>query len=324
MRYLSSGPASVGAVGLAAVLLSTVACAPPADPVAAVSVSPARVTLRYSEVRPIDLDFEILAPWRGDLEPRVFVHLYAEPGNILRTFDHPFPTEWVPGERVHRRLWLHQSALGPALRAGRYALSIGLYDASGRRSPLRVDGELEGKEVEEMEYELAEITVSEPTDVPMFRFSEAWKPIEAGQDRQILGRRWLVDEGSIWVTQASEVNSVWMRLQLPAAQAGATRLTLEEGADQPRLRLYSACGEVEGELVGTGTHEALVPVAGAAATETGECEIVFRPNYRLVVNGGVERRAVLLEGLAWSVEPESRIGVAGSPRPAPTPPSSSG
>ena len=288
------------APGLLATLLASVACAPTRDPVASVSVSPTSLTLRYSEVRLVDFEFEILQPWREGPLPRVFVHLYDEPGNVLRTFDHPFPGDWVPGRRVRRELKLHQSALGPPLRAGRYSLSVGLYDAEGRRWPLAAAG----REIDEMEYEVAEIAVSEPGEVPMFRFSEAWKPIEAGLDRQVLGRRWLIETGSIWVTQASEVSSIWLMLQLPAAENGVTRLVLEDGADQPGVRLTSACGGTEIELSGSGTHELMVALQGDQANESGECELALEPNFHLIENGGVERRSVQLEGLAWTLEPE--------------------
>lgn len=280
-------------LALAGVLSS---CASPPDPVAAVSVSPDHLTLLYSEVRSVDLEFEILAPIEAERQPRVFVHVYEEAGSVLRTFDHPFPGDWRAGSRVHHVLRVHQSALGPPLRAGRYFLSVGLYDVNGRRWPLRVDG----REVDGMEYQVAEIVVSEPTGLPMFRFSEAWKPIEAGLDRQILGRRWLVDRGSIWVTEAAEVDSVWMLLQLPAPEAGVSRLTLEPGAQEPGLLITTPCGGAEVALTGAGRHEVELPLRGSEAGESGECEIVLRPNFHLLENGQAERRAVLLEVLAWS------------------------
>lgn len=270
-------------------------CVAAPDPVAAVAVSPESLTLLYSEVRSVDLEFEILAPIETVRQPRVFVHVFEEAGSVLRTFDHPFPGDWRVGARVHHVLRIHQSALGPPLRPGRYYLSVGLYDVDGRRWPLRVDGE----EVDAMEYQVAEIVVSEPTGLPMFRFSEAWKPIEAGLDRQVLGRRWLVDRGSIWVTEAAEVDAVWMLLQLPAAETGVSRLTLEPGAEEPELHITTPCGGAEVAVTGAGRHEVELPLDGSAAGESGECEILLRPNFHLLENGNAERRTVLLEALAW-------------------------
>ena len=153
---------------------------------------------------------------------------------------------------------------------------------------------------------MAEIAVSEPSAVPMFRFSEAWKPIEAGLDRQVLGRRWLVERGSIWVTEAAEVRSVWMMLQVPTGETGVTRLMLDEGAQEPGLTVTSACGKTRIELTGSGSHEILVPVLGEEAGDGGECEIALQPNFHLIENGGIERRSVLLEALAWSLESDDR------------------
>lgn len=289
-----------GVRALLAIVCVVASCVPPPDPVATVSVSPTSLPLLYSEVRTVDFEFRILAPLGEEFQPRVFVHLYAKPGDVLRTFDHPFPGKWQPGASVHRRLRIHQSALGPPLREGRYFLSVGLYDVERDRWPLQV----RGLEIDRMEYQVAEIVVSEPSAVPMFRFSEAWKPIEAGLDRQILGRRWLVDRGSIWVTEASEVRSIWMLLQVPAPVAGVSRLALEPGAEKPGVIVRSECGGTEIELTGAGRHEVDLPVRGQEAGGSGECQIALRPNFRLLENGAVERRTVLLEALAWSAGEE--------------------
>ena len=129
-------PMKISASTVLALACVLVSCMPSSDPVAIVQVSPTSFTLRYSEVRLVDLEFRILAPIGEEHQPRVFVHLIDEPGNVLRTFDHPFPGDWEVDARVHHRLRIHQSALGPPLRAGRYSLSVGLYEVDGRRWPL--------------------------------------------------------------------------------------------------------------------------------------------------------------------------------------------
>jgi len=285
--------ASLTLMALAAV---ATACVAPQDPVASVSVSPSSVRLLYSEVQTIDFEFSVLAPIDEGANPRVFVHLYEEPVDVLRTFDHPFPGEWQPGATVRHRLRIYQSALGPPLRAGRYFLSVGLYDIDGRRWPLEIDGE----EIDRMEYAVAEIVVTEDSALPMFRFSDAWEPIEAGQGRQILGRRWLAGEGSLWVTETASADSIWMQLQLPAAVEGVSRMMLDPGAEEPRVMVVSECGGVEVELVGPGPHEVEIPLGGAAAAGADGCEISLHPNFHLLENGHGRQRSVLLEALAWS------------------------
>ncbi len=282
-------------VPLALLACVLVACIAPVEPVASVSVEPTSLTLHYSEVQEIELTFSMLQPLEEGDAPRVFVHLYEEPVEVLRTFDHPFPGEWIQGGLIRHRLRVHQSALGPPLRAGRYYLSVGLYDIDGRRWPLDVEGD----EIDEMEYQVAEVVVAEDGALPMFRFSEGWAPVEPGRGRQILGRRWLGGEGTIGVTEVGTVGSIWMLLQIPAPIEGESRLILEENAEEPGVLLTSSCGGRPIELVGTGAHEVILPLHGALVGETGECEITFRPNFHLLVNGHGQRRAVLLEALGW-------------------------
>ncbi len=290
---LPSSPALCAALVLAAGL---VACATPEEPVAAVLVAPTSLTLHYSEVREIELTFSIHSPLGEGVAPRVFVHLFEEPVEVLRTFDYPFPGEWRSGESLTHSLRLHQSALGPPLRAGRYRLSVGLYDVDGRRWPLDVDGE----EIDDMEYVAAEVVVAESGSLPMFRFSESWEAVEPGPGRQILARRWLAGEGAIGVAEIDDIGSVWMLVQIPAPVEGVSRLVLEPGAEQPTVIVTSACSGSEVELSGAGPHEVELPVGRGDATESGECELSFRPNFHLLENGHGQRRAVLLEALAWS------------------------
>jgi hypothetical protein len=290
--------------GLSRLALPTLllaACVAPPDPVASVSVTPASLTLRYSEARTIDIELAVRSPLDEGVRPRVFVHLYERPVQVLRTFDFPFPGEWRPGATVRHTLRVHQSALGPALRTGRYRLSVGLYDLDGRRWPL----EAAGDEIDRMEYVVGEIVVTEERSLPMFRFSETWRPIEPGQDRQILGRRWLEGAGSIWISRAESVESIWMLLQIPTPVDGLSRLLLEPGAEEPRLRVESRCGGVEAELVGSGPHEVDLRVAGDGDEE---CEIALRPNFHLLENGHGLRRVALLETLAWSGKDGQRDG----------------
>lgn len=273
---------------------------------ARLAVEPAELELGYSEVRHLELSWQLLAPLAegGEVSaagemggaPRVFVHLVDSPGEVLRTYDHEFPVDWRPDEEVRYEIRVHQSALGPPLAAGTYDLTAGLYDDEGRRWPLAVEGEA----VDHREYRVATIEVSPPLASPVFRFSDSWRPVESGLDRQVLGRRWLVGAGSIWITRAAEVRSVWMEVLIPSPQNGLSRLVLEEGEREPMLLVVSTCGGAEIALTGSGRHGIEVPVGTSGEEATPECEIVLRPNYHLLLNGSLERRSILLENLAWS------------------------
>src|SRR5258708_1346167 len=74
-------------------------------------------------------------------EPLVFLHLLGPKGQVLRTFDHPFPQHWVAGTPVSYDVKLYQSALAPPLDPGKYRLTVGLYDQGGRRWALAGLGE---------------------------------------------------------------------------------------------------------------------------------------------------------------------------------------
>ncbi|MDX1644604.1 MAG: hypothetical protein R3244_09635 [Thermoanaerobaculia bacterium] len=286
------------------VAFGLVACGTEEPPVAELTIDPPELDLGYSEVRRLRLSWRLLAPLEGDRagtttlegDPRVFVHLIDSPGDVLRTYDHQFPVAWSVGEEVEYFVEIHQSALGPPLKAGTYGLTVGLYSIDGHRWPLAV----EGAEVDRHEYRVASIEVSPPSVSPVFRFSDSWRPIESGLDRQVLGRRWLIGEGSIWITRAKEVRAVWMELLVPTAEVGLSRLMLEEGANEPAVSIESACAGAELLLTGSGWHQVEVPVGRSDDETVSECEIVLRPNFELFLNGSLERRSVLLEGLAWS------------------------
>lgn len=274
------------------------ACAPTEAPVARVEVSPDSTDLGYSELRKVELSWDVLQPLgEGGESPRVMVHLLDGPGNVLRTFDHDFPESWRPGDTVRYEVPIHQSALGSPLRAGRYQLSVGLYGPSGERWPL----DMADREIDTGEYEVGEITVSQPDVTPVFRFSEVWQPIEAGTDRQILGRRWLVGEGSIWVSKADSLHSVWMVLWIPADESGVSRLVVEGDSKEPLVVLSSMCGGAEVEVLGVGRHEVEVAVGADPSGDAGECEIRLQPNFHLLMIPSGERRTVLLESVAWTV-----------------------
>ena len=156
----------------------------------------------------------------------------------------------------------------------------------------------------QLEYHLATVDTSgDPSAVPMFYFSPSWLPLEAGTDVQILGRRWLTDEGTIRVAEIPAAGTVWMQLQISRPLADVEELSLHEGETETRVDLTSSCGGEEISVSGFGVHEMEVVVQ---ADETGtlpeECEIVLRPNYQVIEVDTLSRRSVGLRILSWRSE----------------------
>lgn len=267
------------------------------EPVGTLTVEPKTVRLGYPEATEVRFSWQPVAGLESD-RPLVFVHLIDQPGSVLRTFDHPLPLPWRPGEPIEYELDLYQSALGPRIPPGTYQLTVGLYEPEGERWPL--DGA--GQEIAKREYAVATVEVpGAGGGGPAFSFSPAWLAPEPGRDVQVLGRRWLTAEGSIQVSGATSPGAVRLVLSIPAADGSAGRLTVEGGSNVPSVVLSSTCGGVETAVSGPGTHEVEMPVeANEAAGTTGACEIRLRPNFHLVAEGSPERRSVVLENLAWT------------------------
>ncbi len=286
----------------AVLALSLAACRAPGPPVARLSVGPEVLEVTYPGYTELSLswDHESRERLEGLVgEPRVFVHLLDEGGGVTRTFDHPIPFEWSDAGSAEYEIKLYQSALAPPLAAGSYPLSIGLYDRDGNRWPLEVEGE----EIDDAEYLVATVEVLEPASgFPMFYFSPEWKAIETGNDRQVLGRRWLGESGSLRVTRIDRPGTLWLQVGVPAEAAEGKVLVLAEGAAEPAVRIRSDCGAFEATASGAGSHEVEIPIeAGVAASEgeEPECAIVFEPNFYLESKGTLDRDSVALENLAW-------------------------
>jgi hypothetical protein len=276
-------------------------CGGSGAPVALLDVEPARVELGFSESKPLRLSWEMREPLEGAEDSlRVFVHVLAGPGDVLRTFDHDFPGAWQPGGTLDYEIDLHQSVLGSPLASGDYRITIGLYDGSGRRWPLSTAGEA----VQELEYSVAQLVAVDRASTPMFRFSKEWRPIEPGIDQQILGRRWLASAGSIVVTETRGEGVVWMSLQVPGTEAGERRLVLDPESQETQVLIRSDCGGSSVELTGVGSHQFEIPVVfpavGMGAQESeAECSIHIEPNFHLLTVGTTQQRTVLLEMLGW-------------------------
>ena len=278
------------------------ACGTAEPPVGELEVRLPQTELPYPWAVPLGLTWRPTAPLSGIVgQPLVFVHLLEQPGDVVRTFDHPLPKGWQPGDTIEYELELYQSALGPALPPGDYLLSVGLYDTEGMRWSLIVGGE----EVDRQEYLIGTITVpADSAGAPMFKFSNSWMPVEGGADVQVLARRWLGAEGDIVLEEVERPGRVWMVLNLPALQPGAQRLVLDEGADEPAVIVASSCGGVEASASGQGLHEFEVPVEAPEDGELPEeCRISIRPNFRHVTLATLQETSVSLENLSWREDP---------------------
>lgn len=279
------------------VLLGACEKAPP--PVAEVQLATDQIRLPYPGFDELQMTWRLLEPLGETLgEPQAFVHLLDGDGDVVRTFDQILPFDWQPGESRSLEIMAYQSALAPPLAAGTYGLSVGLYDLSGKRWPLRTTG----REVDDHEYEIAEVEVDgDAAEVPMFYFSSGWQPLEAGTDSQILGRRWLSGEGTIRMAEIPGEGIVWLSFRVPSPDPAVEELSLAEGEEEATVRISSTCSDVTLSETGFGRSEIRLPVEAAEGGELpAECEILLQPNFYLVELNSLARRSLTLEVLAWS------------------------
>lgn len=281
---------------LAALSLCALGCGEESsNPVASVQVQPAQVRLGHAEVQTVRLNWSPVLPLGEDAgQPMVFVHLLDAKNKVVRTFDHPFPQRWREGTPVSYDVKLHQSALAPPLAPGTYRLTLGLYGRDNRRWALQGLGE----EIDRQEYAAAQVEVPAQDPGPTFNFSNTWLPIEPGGDRQLLARRWLVGRGGIRMPDVGGPGAVYLVLQIPPAEGQGEKLVLKEGASIPSVLLRGTCGPVETSISGPGKHEIEIPIGGPAPKGTS-CRIILLPNYHLESPSVKDRRAVLLENVAW-------------------------
>lgn len=264
----------------------------PTEPVARLSVSPAEVELGYPESATLSAEWEMTAPLSAD-PPWVFVHLLDESGAVVRTFDDELPFPWRPGETGHAPIELWQSALAPALPAGGYRVTVGLYSPrTGRRWAL----ETEAPEAAAGEYEVAEVQALAPTSGIAVAFDGSWWPPQEGSDRQVLARRWLQREGTVEISGLSDPVVLVLGLFLPKAEEGA-RLVLVEGAERARVQISSPCARREETLEAPGHHRVELALA---APEDGRCTVRLEATFVLMDLEAMASRSVSVERLTVS------------------------
>ena len=270
------------------------ACAPAPEPVGHLEVFPQQLELGFSEFARVELHWSPtreLAELEGTL--RVFVHLLDEDGDVLRTFDHPFPEEWRPGAEIRYEIELYQSALGDPVEPGSYDLIAGLYDDLDHRWALHVKGRERGR----LGYKVA--TVEVPVEqglVPMLYFSEAWLDLEPGSDQQVLARRWLSEGGIIRITEVPGPGTFRFVIEIPGGGEREGGLVLDEGWNEPTVEVDGDCTDSPVTISGEGRHVFLLHLPGAGP----ECAVTFEPRFRRVRDEVDQRRALVLENVAWS------------------------
>ncbi len=295
------------AAALAALAALAAGCGP-GEPVAELSVEPVEVFLAYPETAAIEAAWTPSAPLE---RPVVFVHLLNDQGELVRTFDLPFPGDWRPGEEVVHPIQLWQSALAPPLPAGVYELTMGVVDSRGRRPPLVAAG----REVDEGEYAVARVEVPPPpVGGPRLLLEEGWEAAGGDADRQTLGARWLRGDGALEIGGLSGPLDVVLTLRLPAPDEVPAALVPDEGAGSaPSATVTPACGAALVRLE-PGTHEveiALRPAPGERA-----CAIALDPDFVYLDPVSLRRIAVELRRVVWR---PGEAAPAAAPVAAPAP-----
>lgn len=258
------------AAAAAVTAVAVAGCGAPQEPSGRLEVATTEAVLPYPERIVLDLTWSPSAPIE---EPTVFVHLLDPDGGVVRTFDHPYPGPWRPGEPASYPLELWQSALGPPLPAGVYDLTIGVYTPGGRRYAL----EAPGTEVDHGEYAVAKIEAPPaPIGGPRLAFGPAW---EAGAmtDRQTLGAHWLGDGGALTVDGLDGALDLALVVRVPAPEEMPLTLVLDPGASGPAVEISSPCLGEPVRLEGPGFHEPTLRLRPDPGNRT--CEIRFEPDF---------------------------------------------
>lgn len=293
MAHLRRTPSLlICAISLTALLAG--GCGGPAEPVARLSVEPQVLTLPYPGTAEVQLSFEPLPG--GEAPSHVFVHLLDANGQVVRTFDHPYPGNADEAMSYPVRLW--QSALALPLPAGSYRLSVGVWEPeSGNRRPLEV---AEGEEIDGGEYAVATVEVTAPpAGAPAVRYQGDWLDAQTGGDLQVPVQRWLGEGGAFTLSPLAGPVTLRLLLSMPRLDPGQHRLVLDEGVEAPLLVVSSDCAEGVQEIREQGQHE--VVLALDPGPEATSCTVRLAPNFRYIDLASFARRSVNLLALSWDL-----------------------
>jgi hypothetical protein len=172
-------------------------------------------------------------------------------------------------------------------------MTVGLYDDAGHRWPLKVAGE----EVHPQEYRIATVSATSDAKGPQFFFAATWLPVEGGTDMQILGRRWLSEDGVLRLSEIPGEGTLFLRIGIPKG-GDAQELVVSDESAVPAVHLATTCGDYEMAVSGPGSHVVEVPVSVTA--EENACDISFTSNFYLLSRDNLSRRTLALEDLSWS------------------------
>jgi hypothetical protein len=305
---------------IAALSLSASGCSDKAPAVAHVEVTPSTLRLGYPELQTLHLNWQPVAPLEGvSVQPTVFLHLRDSKNEVVRTFDHPFPQKWREGTPVAYDAKLFQSLLAPPLAPGKYRLTLGLYEGK-TRWPVGISSTGAGEKIDKREYAAATVEVPTGATAPSFAFSPSWLPVEDGNDKYVVARRWLNGRGVIGIKDVREAGSVWLLLRIPSGKEPNEQLQVE-GGGIPSVLVRGTCGGMETNISGPGMHELDIPVDGPSPL--GVCRIALIPNFTITSAVTHQVRSVSLENAAWAPASVHAPAPAGQPA-SPTAPSPTG
>lgn len=253
--------------------------------------SPERFELPHGSWETLRFTVTPARPLPSGREPYLFVHLLG-PDGVLRTFDQPLRGSWQPGRALTQEVRVYQSLVGPALPAGEYALTAGIYQLEGERLPLAAHGEERGRN----EYQVATVVVpaAGAARVPEARFSDNFLPVEVGRDQQILARRYAPGEATITLRDVPTAGTLWLTVLVPPSVPGGSELVLAEGKDQPGVQVETTCSDTRAALAGPGIHAVDLQLASGRL----ECEVRLVPDFQLVEKDG-RTLGPAIEILAW-------------------------
>ena len=280
-------------VGLVTAGLAGMSCVPGELPVAELYANGPEAPLDHASNLTMSLEWQPLRPLEPTrATPFLFVHLLDREGQLLRTFDREIPEAWLGkvagGGSGEAEIEIWQSALAAPLPAGWYRLTAGVYDlGSGRRWRL----ETSAREIDEGEYEIAEIEVaSAGRRTPDLLFDGDWLVPEEG-GRHNPGRRWMGESGTIGLRGTAGWHELVLSISITDLSAGRHLPILEDGATDPRLIIRNGCDHDAKILFeGYGVRSAVLRIDAEDA-----CTITFLPNFTMLDLDDYTHRSIGLE-----------------------------
>jgi len=279
-------------------LSSAAACRQAHTPVARLSSDSGQVKITSHGFRELTLTFEILRELpEADAAALVFVHLLSDDGQLVRTFDHPLPSQWWIGDKAQSRFVVHLSGLADTLTSGRYRLTAGLYDTV--RGKYAIDSRLPA--AGRNEFEVAQVIVTPDSDSRADVLPEEdWVPEVAATDRQVIGARYLRPgrQGRIALEGSSAPKRFFVRLNLPGYSTDMATVEVRGHPREPVVELGGTCLKAAASVKGSGIQEAILEANPDLESPT-ECVLTVDANFTIEPRDGSEPRSVQVQALSW-------------------------